>query len=90
MTIVYKVSENLYMGTCTFFQYFEGRSGDAVVYIDYAQKEVDVYIQRVTDGPLGYYWDMKFGDITLMKVKKGKVVKYITDLSKMEKELGVE
>lgn len=45
--------------------------------------------ENVNESPTGVS-DMKFGDITLMKVKKGKVVKYITDLSKMEKELGVE
>lgn len=34
--------------------------------------------------------DFKFGDITLVKVKDGKVSKYITDLSKMKKELGIK
>lgn len=34
--------------------------------------------------------DIKVGDITLIKVKNGKIVKYLVDLSKMEKELGVE
>ena len=31
----------------------------------------------------------KFGDKTLLKIKDGKVDKYITDLEKMKKELGV-
>lgn len=34
--------------------------------------------------------DMKVGDITLLKVKKGKITKYIVDYAKMQKELGVE
>ena len=34
--------------------------------------------------------DFKFGDITLIKVSNGKVNKYITDYTKMQKELGVE
>lgn len=34
--------------------------------------------------------DMKVGDITLLKVKKGKITKYIVDYAKMEKELGIE
>ncbi len=34
--------------------------------------------------------DIKVGDITLIKVKKGKIVKYIVDYAKMEKELGIE
>ena len=34
--------------------------------------------------------DMKVGDITLIKVKNGKIDKYIVDYAKMQKELGVE
>lgn len=34
--------------------------------------------------------DIKVGDITLIKVKKGKINKYIVDYAKMEKELGLE
>lgn len=34
--------------------------------------------------------DIKVGDITLIKVKKGKITKYIVDFAKMQKELGVE
>ena len=33
--------------------------------------------------------DFKFGDITLVKVVDGKVKSYITDYTKMKKELGV-
>jgi hypothetical protein len=33
--------------------------------------------------------DFKFGDITLIKVTDGKVKSYITDYTKMKKELGV-
>ncbi len=33
--------------------------------------------------------EMKVGDITLLKVKKGKISKYIVDYDKMKKELGV-
>lgn len=67
---LYKVSDNLYMGTCTFFQYFTGQSGEALVYRDYTQKDVDVYIQRIEDGSLGTYWDMKFGDINVSETKR--------------------
>ena len=34
--------------------------------------------------------ELKVGDITLIKVKNGKISKYIVDYSKMEKELNVE
>lgn len=64
---LYKVSENMYMGTCTFFQFFTGIGSDNRVYKDRTQKDVDVYIQRVEDGSLGTYWDMKFGDINVVQ-----------------------
>lgn len=34
--------------------------------------------------------EVKVGDITLIKVRKGKIDKYIVDLAKMKKELGLE
>lgn len=34
--------------------------------------------------------DLKVGDITLVKVKNGKISKIIVDYSKMEKELGID
>lgn len=34
--------------------------------------------------------DLHLGDTTLIKVKDGKIVKYITELDKMKKELGVK
>ena len=33
--------------------------------------------------------DFKFGDVTLIKVVDGKVKLYLTDITKMKKELGV-
>lgn len=33
--------------------------------------------------------DFKFGDLTLIKIEKGKVTKYITDYTKMESELKI-
>ena len=33
--------------------------------------------------------EMKVGDITLVKIKNGKIDKYIVDYAKMQKELGV-
>lgn len=34
--------------------------------------------------------EIKVGDITLLKIKKGKIDKFIVDYAKMQKELGVE
>lgn len=67
---LYKVRDNLYMGTCTFYQFFTGKTGDAIVYKDYTQKDVDVYISRVDDGSIGSYWDMKFGDINVTETRR--------------------
>ena len=66
----YKRNDNLYEATATFFQYFEGRSGEKVVYRDKTQKEVKVYLSRVEDGQLGSYWDLKFGDINVAETLK--------------------
>lgn len=66
----YKRNDNLYEATATFFQYYEAQSGETVVYKDFTQKEVKVYISRVEDGQLGTYWDMKFGDINVSEIKK--------------------
>lgn len=62
--------DNMYVATCTFFQYFTGKSGETIIYRDYSQKDVDVYIQRVEDGSLGTYWDMKFGDINVSETSR--------------------
>lgn len=67
---LYKVNKDLYMGTCTFFQYFTGTKGEVIVIKDYTQKDVDIYIQRIEDGSLGTYWDMKFGDINVTETQK--------------------
>lgn len=66
----YKISDNRYEATATFFQYFEGSGGDGKIYKDFTQKEVKVYISRVQDGQLGTYWDMKFGDINVSEISK--------------------
>lgn len=66
----YKINENRYEATATFFQYFEGESGEKHIYKDFTQKEVKVYISKVEDGQLGTYWDLKFGDINVSEIKK--------------------
>lgn len=66
----YKTSENMYEATATFFQYFEGKSGEGHIYKDFTQKEVRVYISKVEDGQLGIYWDLKFGDINVSEIKE--------------------
>lgn len=48
----------------------------------YDPEKVDTKVKSYSD-------DIRFGDITLVKIKNGKIVKYIVDYSKMESELGV-
>lgn len=64
---LYKVSENRYQATATFFQYFEGERGDGTFYRDMTQKDVKVFLTKVTDGSLGTFWDLKFGDINVVE-----------------------
>ena len=66
----YKVNENQYEATATFFQYYEGKNSEVAVYRDFTQKEVKVYISKVEDGQLGTYWDLKFGDVNVSEIKK--------------------
>lgn len=64
--------EGVYVATCTFFQYFEGRIGEQIAYGDETQKEVHVEIRRVPDGSVGTHWEMKFGDINVAQTQKLK------------------
>ena len=66
----YMINDNLYEATATFFQYFEGNGREGLIYKDFTQKEVKVYLSRVVDGQLGTYWDLKFGDINVSEIKK--------------------
>ncbi len=64
---LYKVANNRYQATATFFQYFEGERGDGTFYRDKTQKDVKVFMTKVTDGTLGTFWDLKFGDINVVE-----------------------
>lgn len=48
----------------------------------YAPEEVNTKAKKLSE--------IKLGDTTLIKVKDGKINKYIVDLEKMKKELGVK
>ena len=67
---LYKVSDNQYEATATFFQYFEGQRGDGTFYRDKTQKDIKVYLTKVTDGNLGTFWDLKFGNISVVDTIK--------------------
>lgn len=64
---LYKISDNRYQATATFFQFFEGERGDGSFYRDKTQKDVKVFLTKVTDGNLGTFWDLKFGDINVVE-----------------------
>lgn len=64
---LYKTSDNQYEATVTYFQFFEGKRGDGSFYRDRTQKDVKIYLTKVTDGNLGSFWDLKFGDIKVVE-----------------------
>jgi len=64
---LYKISEKRYVGTVSFFQYFEGKTAEGGIYRDRTQKDIKVYMTKVTDGNLGTFWDIKFGDVNVVE-----------------------
>lgn len=50
----------------------------------------DFYDSKAPNPKAQSVQEFKFGDVTLLKVKNGKVEKYITDLEKMKTELGID
>ncbi len=60
-------AKDRYQATVSFFQYFEGAKGDGRFYRDRTQKDVQVFLTKVTDGNLGTFWDLKFGDINVVE-----------------------
>lgn len=46
--------------------------------------------EKASTKPVKKLEDLKVGDVTLIKVKKGKISKIITDMEKMKKELDVK
>ncbi|MCD8292072.1 MAG: hypothetical protein LUC91_11315 [Prevotella sp.] len=59
-----------YVGTVSIFQYFMGRTKEGMIYQDTTQKDIQVYVTKVTDGNLGEFWDLKFGDIKVVETVK--------------------
>lgn len=64
---LYKVSDDRYVGIVSFFQYFEGKTADGYIYKDKTQKDIKVYMTRISDGNLGKFWDIKFGDVNVVE-----------------------
>lgn len=66
---LYKVGDR-YQGTVSIFQYFTGRTRDNIIYRDRTQKDIKVYVTKVTDGSLGEFWDLKLGDVNVVETVK--------------------
>lgn len=66
---LYKVGDR-YQGTVSIFQYFTGRTKDNIIYRDRTQKDIKVYVTKVTDGNLGEFWDLKLGDVNVVETVK--------------------
>ena len=66
---LYKVG-NRYEGTVSIFQYFTGRTRDNIIYRDRTQKDIKIYLDKVTDGTLGEFWQVKLGDVNVVETVK--------------------
>lgn len=62
--------DGMYIATVTIFQVFEGYGGEMRTYRDKTQKDIKVYLHKVTDGNLGEFWDLKLGDINVVATEK--------------------
>lgn len=51
---------------------------------------IDFYDPENVDTKVKTLDNLKVGDMTLLKIKKGKISKFIVDYAKMEKELGLD
>ena len=66
---LYKVGDR-YEGTVSIFQYFTGRTKDNVIYRDRTQKDIKIYVDKVKDGSLGVFWQLKLGDANVVETVK--------------------
>ena len=66
---LYKVGDR-YEGTVSIFQYFTGRTKDNVIYRDRTQKDIKIYVDKVKDGSLGEFWQLKLGDVNVVETVK--------------------
>lgn len=41
-----------------------------MIYKDKTQKDIKVYVTKVTDGSLGEFWEIKLGDIKVVETVK--------------------
>lgn len=66
---LYKVGDR-YEGTVSIFQYFTGRTKDNIIYRDRTQKDIKIYVDKVKDGSLGEFWQLKLGDVNVVETVK--------------------
>ncbi|CDA53492.1 putative uncharacterized protein [Prevotella sp. CAG:604] len=66
---LYKVGDR-YEGTVSIFQYFTGRTKDNIIYRDRTQKDIKIYVDKVKDGTLGEFWQLKLGDVNVVETVK--------------------
>ena len=66
---LYKVGDR-YEGTVSIFQYFTGRTKDNVIYRDRTQKDIKICVDKVKDGSLGEFWQLKLGDVNVVETVK--------------------
>lgn len=90
--VIYDTVEGKYIGDMsTLVSSYNSKEGHKHIYTvdlsDHLNKEY--YDPENVNVKATSVSEIKVGDITLIKVKKGKIDKYITDYEKMKKELGI-
>lgn len=83
------VSVNKYQAV--YSSYANKEKKDKLYYIDLSNHLNSSYYNKNDTNPNATSIDeLKFGDFTLIKVKKGKIVKYLEDYDEIKKELKIE
>jgi len=89
--VVYDMTGNYMSDMSSIVSSYNGKEKHLHIYtVDLSNKlNADYYDVENENVKATSVEDFKFGDITLIKVVDGKVKTYITDLTKMKKELGI-
>ena len=92
--VIYDTTDSKYMYDMQdlVFQYGQKEKGPHMYTVDLSNKTFNgsYYDPENVNVKATKLSEMKVGDITLLHIKKGKVVEYIVDYAKMKKALGLK
>ena len=85
------ISVNKYQAVYSSYATLEKKDKTKMYYIDLSNTmNKSYYTEEKSNPDAKNLEELKLGDFTLIKVKKGKIVKYIEDYDAVKKELGIE